>query len=173
MKKYKLLTVVFALVFSSVCSASLITDTVSQNVKVGWWETYSFSHVLNESGEDLFALGSAVSASLEIAISDDGGRFDFWETILVTVEDFDFDTGGILFSATNFINDLEVNALGALNADGILDVSVKSLFGDFYVGNSLLTVETLDVVAVPEPSILALFGVALVGLGFVCRQKAK
>lgn len=171
MNKAKLIAGVFLLLFSSFASAAIITDTVVQNQYVNWWGSYDFQHNLLESGDDPFALGSAISANLEISISDDGGWFDGWETILVQVENFDFDTGGVLFSASNFINDLQVNALASLNADGILDVSITSVLGDFYVGNSILTVVTSDSASVPEPSMLVLFGAGLLGLGLAKKQR--
>jgi hypothetical protein len=170
MNNLKLTVGALLLLFSSFASAAIITDTVSQNAYVGYWSSFNYQHNLMEPGDDPFALGSAESANLEVSISDDGGLFDGWETILVQVENFDFDTGGILFSASNFINDLEVNALASLNSDGILDVTIYSILGDFYVGDSILTVTTSDS-AVPEPSILALFGAGLLGLGFARKQR--
>ena len=154
-KKLALVTCFIASsLFTMSASAGVIVDVVEQTEYVGWFGSHSYTHDINDNG---FSLGSAVSATLAIDIWDDGGRWDFGEIILVKVEEFDFDTGGVLFSATSFYNDVEFNALGALNLDGMLDVSIKSLWGDFYVGDSTLTVN------VPEPGTMIILGLALVG----------
>ena len=153
------------LAVASVSHAGFIQDTVYQNEFVGWWNSHSYTHDINDDG---FDLGSAVSATLSVGISDDGGWFDGGESILFIVEDFDFDTGSINFGS-GFFGDLEVNALGALNAHGLLEVTVASLWGDFYVGNSVLSVVTSNV---PAPSALLLMSLGLLGLGAVRKIKA-
>jgi hypothetical protein len=158
--KVKTIGLALGLLFSASSFATVMTDTVSQNTFVGWWESVHYQHNLNDNG---FVLGSAVSGSLQVAVSDDGGRFDLWEVILFTVEDFDFDTGAVTFN-NGFSGDLEINALGQLNTDGYLDVTVTSLFGDFYLGDSTLTV------SVPAPSTLLIFAIAVVGL-VIRRQR--
>ncbi|NND39384.1 MAG: PEP-CTERM sorting domain-containing protein, partial [Pseudomonadales bacterium] len=136
--------------------------------------SHSYFHDLNDDG---FELGSAVSGTLEISVTDDNDRSG--ELVLFTVEDFDFDSGGYSFGSA-FVGGLEVNALGALNADGKLDVTVTSLWGDFYVGDSILTVYTNDdggtnssasTVSVPEPGVLTLLGLGVIGLG-LARTRA-
>ncbi|MEJ2394085.1 MAG: PEP-CTERM sorting domain-containing protein [Candidatus Thiodiazotropha sp.] len=156
------------LVMSGVSSAGLITDTVVQSHYVDWWDSYGYTHNINDDG---FVLGSAVSGTLTIDIWDDRKGWEEYiapESLLFIVEAFDFDTGAFSFG-TAFSGGLEVNALGALNADGLLDVTIQSVTGDFYVGNSVLSVVTADV---PAPSALLLMGLGLVGLVAARRVKA-
>lgn len=153
------------LAMAGLSQAGMITDTIEQDVFVGWGGSHSYTHNINDDG---FALGSALSGTLSIDIWDDRDRWpESWvpESILFVIEEFDFDTGGFTFGS-NFFGDVEVNALAALNADGLLEVTVASVLGDFYVGDSVLTVET------PTPSALLLMSLGLLGLGVVRKVKA-
>ncbi len=148
----------------SVAHAGLIVDTVEQNQYLSTWQSYSYSHDINDDG---FTLGSAVSGTLSIDIRDDQDQW--WESFewsLIVVDDFDFDTDGFTFYANDFNKELELEALASLNANGMLDVTVTSLWGDFYVGNSVLSVIT----EVPEPGTIALVGAGLLGL-FAARRR--
>lgn len=147
--------------------AGLIVDTVEQKEFIGWWDSYHYEHDLNDEG---FVLGTAMSGTLEIHVADDKKGWDeyvLWEKILFTVEEFDFDTGGFTFG-TGFYNELEVEALAAINSDGLLDVTVTSLAGDFWLGDSILSVNTASV---PGPGVLGLMVIGLAGLGFSRRRQ--
>ena len=115
-------------------------------------------------------MGSALSGTLEINVSDDPDFLVFIpEVIVFVIEEFDFDTGGLTFG-TAFAGDLEIGALAALNTDGLLEVTVQSVFGDFFVGDSTLTVVTADV---PTPETLGLLGLGLLSLAFARRARAS
>lgn len=155
----------------SAAQAGMIEDTISHDQVIApWLSGFHYTHDLNDDG---FVLGSALSGTIEIQISDDTESYEFgeWfgdlESVVFVIEEFDLDSGGFSFGST-FINDLEVEALAAINADGFLDVSLYGT-GDFYIGDSILKVVTA---AVPEPGTLGLFALGLAGLGFA-RRKTK
>ena len=166
LKKMKCMAAMsFCLLATSFTQAGMIVDVVEQNEYVGWWGSHSYTHDITDQG---FSLGSADSGTLAIELSDDKDKwYEFGgEVVLFIVDSFDLDTGGFTFGSA-FSGDLELSALGAINANGMLDITVQSVVGDFYVGNSTLTVNT-----VPEPGALALFSLGLLGLG-LSRRRAK
>jgi len=161
---------VLAVCFSMNSFAGVITDVVEQRVKLSTslfdaikldFDSLSYRHDINDDG---FNLGTAMSAELAIDIRDDADRRI--EVAIFTVEEFDLDTGSWNFGQS-FSSNLEVKALAALNADGFLDVTVTALGGDFWVGNSTLTVMTKEV---PEPATLSLLGLGLIGLAYSRRR---
>lgn len=173
---FKSVIVAAALAFSASSFAGVITDIVEQDSYVtstGFFGvtpgSYSYQHNLNDNPIP-FTLGSAVSANLSINIYDDD---DFiGEAAIIQVESLDLDSEGLWgalagVAAPGWVNDLQIEALVALNADGFLDVAISG-FGDFRVGDSILTVTTADV---PEPALLVLFGIGLAGLGFARRKQ--
>ncbi|WP_320824018.1 hypothetical protein [Reinekea sp.] len=156
-----------ALVVANISFAGVIVDTVTQTESVGWFGSYAYQHDLNDN--DGFVLGNVTGGLLEVSVWDDSTHWlDGRESILFTVEKLDGDTGGITFGSS-FSGDLEFDALAALNDDGFLDIKIKSLFGDFYVGNSVLTLYT----AVAEPGALGLLVLGLAMVIFTRPTKAK
>jgi len=146
------------LLFSASTFASTIVDVVDQNLSLsGLGSSVSYQHDITDHG---FTFGSATSAYLEIEVE----SLDFWETLLFQIEEFDFDSGAITLGSM-FAGSLEVEALAALNADGLLDITIYSgFFTSVEIGQSTLTVQ------VPAPATMLLFGLAIAGLA-VRRQR--
>ena len=166
-----------ALLTTTVANAIPVVDTIDQNVFLETGDLYSYTHNLLDNG---FNLGTATSGTIEVQFSDDADAA--WEVILIVVDEFDFDTGGLSISASasSYSSELEVNALAEVNSSGMLDITIASLWGDFYIGQSVLTVETIgggsiltsEANSVPEPSILALLSLGLFGIGVARRKKS-
>jgi hypothetical protein len=164
---FKPLALALGMTFGASAGAATITDTISQDAYVTFFGSHTYTHNIIDDG---FVPGSAISGSLQISIYDDArDRFDLLpELVLVIVDSFDFDSGGLTFG--NFDNSLGVQALGSLNADGLLQVKVQSLWGDFRVGTSTLSVEVSEV---PVPGTLGLLGAGLAALGLARRKAAR
>jgi hypothetical protein len=164
---FKPLALALGMTFGASAGAATITDTISQDAYVTFFGSHTYTHDITDDG---FVPGSAISGSLQISIYDDArDRFDLLpELVLVIVDSFDFDTGGLTFGA--FDDSLGVQALGSLNSDGLLQVTVQSLWGDFRVGESILSVEVSEV---PVPGTLGLLGAGLAALGLARRKAAR
>jgi hypothetical protein len=164
---FKPLVLALGMTFGASAGAATITDTITQDAYVSFLGSHTYTHDITDGG---FVPGSAISGSLQISIYDDArDRFDLLpELVLVIVDSFDFDSGGLTFG--NFDNSLGIQALGSLNADGLLQVKVQSLIGDFRVGTSTLSVEVSEV---PVPGTLGLLGAGLAALGLVRRKAAR
>lgn len=163
-KKIVAATVLFA---STSCFAGVISDVVTVNEKLNTWQSVSWTHNILDNG---FALGSAQSAKVSIQIKDDSTSWiDGLEAATIVIGVIDFEDGALVYNAvSDWTGSLGISSLGLLNTFGELNVSVSSLFGDFWIGNSTLTVKTSNV---PEPGSLLLLSLGLLGLGLARRQK--
>jgi hypothetical protein len=157
------------LLFASTSSfAGLITDVVSVNQTLNMWDSVSWTHNVLDNG---FALGSAQSANVSIQIRDDDSNFwrDGFEAATIIIGVIDIEDGALVYNAvSDWSGSLGITSLGLLNNVGQLNVSVISTLGDFWIGNSTLTVKTSNV---PEPGSLLLLSLGLLGLGLARRQK--
>lgn len=148
--------------------AGVIVDVEEVNTYVGMWSSTTWTHDLSDNG---LVLGSAQSADISIQFWDDQRR-DLPELASIIIGSLDLQDGAIVYNPTsNWSGALGFNSIASLNAYGLLEVNVWSLFGDFYIGDSTLTVTTADVVSVPEASSLALLVLGLLSL-VACRRKA-
>jgi hypothetical protein len=95
MKKIlSILSGIALLAVASVSQAGLmsITDTVYQSEYLSWTQSHSYTHNINDDG---FTPGSdtVISGDISINVTDDS-RWDWFEIVVFTVEEFDLDTGG-------------------------------------------------------------------------------
>jgi hypothetical protein len=71
-----------------------------------------------------------------------------------------------------FAHTLSFNSLAGLLADGLVDVALKSVGGDFKFDKSLL-VAYGDRAKVPEPATVALLGAGLLGMALIQRRRRR
>lgn len=156
------------LLVSTNCFAGVIVDVVAVNEKLNFLNSVSWTHNVLDNG---FVLGSAQSANVSIQLWDDSTSWlDGAESATIVIGVIDFEDGAFIYNAiSDWTGSLGITSMGLLNSLGELNVTVGSVWGDFWVGNSTLTVKTSA--NVPEPGSLLLLSLGLLGLGLARRQK--
>lgn len=133
---------------------------------ISTFETVVYSHDITSAG---FVVGTddASSYSLSFNLYDDRDRD--MEIALFSQPGYLIDSA--FFNLTGAEGGgWSIAGLWQLDTTGHLTVAISSLLGDFYLGDSTLTVKGYKN-SVPEPGTLALFGAALLGFGLMRRKR--
>jgi len=149
-------------------------DTIdfSPDKFIGSFKSASFTHDITDSSLFAFTPGQDTISSynLKIDLYDNGGRRDFCELAFINQPGMSGD-GFYTFNYTNKDFGWSIAGLMSLNQTGLLDVSVTSVFGDFFLDSSQLTAIGNDVAPVPEPGTMVLLGFGLVGLAIYGKRR--
>jgi hypothetical protein len=132
--------------------------------------SYSFTHDITDNGFNPF-VDFVTSATLDLTLRDDQDKSS--EIVLIDLPGLLSDT---IYNFTVELADIGVSLSGLLqlNLSGQLNVSLTSLWGDFFFVDSTLTAygdENSPVNPVPEPSTVLLLGAGLFGLLSLGRKK--
>ncbi len=182
---FKSLVLLAIVVASANASATLVEDYINlyedngdKYVYLSAGHSYTVTHDLTDEGVpfDYFV----DNAWLNLSFSDDFG----WETLDLSWWDnevaiahgegiFDvFEVDGTIFSyEIEHVNIFDAG-VAALNSVGQLQVTITSIFGDFYWKESTLFAE-ISPVSVNEPTTLILLGIGIIGLGLARRRKPQ
>lgn len=172
MKKLLIIAWALLMVFgvTGFAGATPWSDTVGDNHFIGWWDSYSYQHDI--TGDGFTPLSDVVTDYvLTIDLDDDGGFLDSFEVAIVSLPGVVSD-GSYSFDYANNEFGVSLAGLIQINLLGTLDVTISSIWGDFWFDSSTLVANGYDGVApVPEPATMLLLGAGLVGLAGYGRKK--
>lgn len=149
------------------------------DIKIGSGGSYPYYHDITDgpNGYNPFQ-DILVGYDLSVNLYDDGGNWDGGEAARINVSILDGFWGVLDGDRTYFslsgteYGGWSVSGFATLFLTGYYFVTIDSLYGDFYLGSSLLTAWGQDyTTSVPEPTTLSLFGLSLLGLGFAARRR--
>lgn len=145
------------------------TDTLdfNPNILITPSDNYEYTHDITDDGFDI-ATDTIINYSVLINLFDDS-REDGAEVAYVNLpgllgDRLFFSLSGLEFGGWSLAGHT------SLQDSGLLDVTIDSWWGDFYLGDSTLIACGDDVVSVPEPGTLSLFGLGLLGLALAVRR---
>jgi PEP-CTERM motif len=176
MKKL-LALVVLTLGFAASAQADYIpaswTDTVTftgsqGGVYLGSYASYPYTHNLTDNGfRPLYDV--ITSFALNINLKDDSG-YDAVETAYIDIPGatgdsyvYNFGLSGAEYGGWSIAGVLQLNLLGTLS------VTISSITGDFILQNSTLVAR--GYANVPEPGVLGLLGIGLLGMALSMRRR--